>query len=74
MINELDVVALTRDLPDARLKAGDIGAVVMIYDGGQAYEVEFVGLDGATIALLTLGADAVRPVRKREIGNARQVA
>ncbi len=50
---ELDVVRLRRALPDANLPAGAVGAIVMVYDDGKAYEVEFC--DGAaTLALLTL--------------------
>jgi hypothetical protein len=74
MIKEHETVALTRDLPDQGLRRDDLGAVVMVYNEGVAYEVEFVALDGKTIALLTLDADAVRPIRAREIEHGRQVA
>ena len=74
MIKELDTVALTRDLAAHGLKAGDLGAVVMVYADGKAFEVEFVSLTGETIALLTLDADAVRPMRRREIAHVREVA
>lgn len=77
MIKELDVVALVRDLPEHGLVAGDLGTVVFDYettDPGPAYEVEFVALDGKTIAIVSLDADAVRPVREREIAHVRQVA
>ena len=57
-----------------RIAAGDIGAIVHVYSDGQAYEVEFVSLKGETLALLTLTADAIRPVARREIASARQVA
>jgi hypothetical protein len=33
---------------------GDIGTVVLVYRGGEAYEVEFVAADGNTIAVETL--------------------
>jgi hypothetical protein len=36
-----EVVALLRDLPEERLGAGEIGAVVHVHDNGAAYEVEF---------------------------------
>ena len=74
MPKELDTVALTRDVPESGLKTGDLGAIVHAYADGRAYEVEFVALDGATLALLTLPADAVRPVRQREIAHARAIA
>jgi hypothetical protein len=38
------------------LRRGDIGTVVMLYDGG-AYEVEFADRSGRTYALLPLAAD-----------------
>lgn len=47
MIEELDVVALKRDRADLGLKAGDEGAVVLVY-GDEACEVEFVNSDGST--------------------------
>lgn len=54
MIKELDTVVLTHDIQEKGLKAGDRGAVVHCYSGGQAFEVEFVNSEGHTIALLTL--------------------
>ncbi len=53
-IKELDAVALTGDLPAHGLKRGDVGTAVLVHDGGAAFEVEFVGYDGHTVALLTL--------------------
>ena len=73
MINELDSVVLNADLPDLGLKAGDIGTVVMVHEGGAGYEVEFVALDGETLAVATLDADRVRPVSRREIASARRL-
>ncbi len=61
-IPELAVVALTRDLPEHNLQAGDQGAVVMVYNNGEAYEVEFVDQEGYTTALLTHPPAARRPV------------
>ena len=48
---------LTRDIPEKKLKAGDVGTVVMVYKDGEAFEVEFMTLDGDTFALATLMAD-----------------
>ncbi|MCC7447508.1 MAG: DUF4926 domain-containing protein, partial [Anaerolineae bacterium] len=50
MIEELDSVVLTVDLPEHSLVAGDIGTVVLVHGKGEGYEVEFVTLDGQTIA------------------------
>ena len=74
MIAELDVVVLTRALPAESLAAGDVGTIVHVYPGARAYEVEFATLTGATIGVVTLEADAVRPVAEREIAHVRQVA
>lgn len=55
MFREYDVVKLKKDLPAEKLKAGTIGAIVMVYpEKPQAYEVEFVDEEGGTSALLTL--------------------
>ena len=35
MIAELDRVILTEDLPEYRLKTGDIGTVVLLHQGGR---------------------------------------
>lgn len=60
-IKVLDMVALTRDLPEHKLKQGDLGAFVEVYppDG---LEVEFVKASGHTQALLTLKMSDVRAV------------
>jgi hypothetical protein len=73
-MKELDLVVLTRDLPGENLRAGDIGTVVLVHQGGTGYEVEFSTLGGQTLAVVTLAADDVRPVGNREIAHARRVA
>ena len=74
MINEHDRVVLTEDVPTEGLKAGDIGTVVHIHANGEAYEVEFICLDGETIAVTTLRANQVRPTKSGEIAHARELA
>src|SRR5262249_2836523 len=74
MIGELDLVVLKRDLPDARLAAGDGGTVVLVHQQGAGYEVEFTTLSGDTVAVMTLEASDVRPVEAREIVHARAVS
>jgi hypothetical protein len=74
MIQELDTVVLTRDIPEERLRKGDLGAVVLVHEEGAGYEVEFVTLDGQTLAVVTLPADAVRPATGHELPHAREVA
>jgi hypothetical protein len=70
-IEELDPVVLTRDLPDYRLRRGDIGAVVHRHDVG-AFEVEFVTGGGDTVALVTVSDTDVRPMASSEILHARR--
>jgi hypothetical protein len=73
-INEHDRVVLKTDLPDQRLASGDVGTVVHVHQKGAAYEVEFVALDGETVAVVTVEASQVRHVDPREITHARRVA
>lgn len=51
---EHDVVRLRRHVQDADVEVGSIGAIVVVYEAGAAYEVEFCDADGVTRALLTL--------------------
>jgi len=57
MIKEHDCIVLTTDLPAEGLAAGDIGTVVHIHKGGEGYEIEFMTLDGQTVAVSTLLAN-----------------
>jgi len=74
MIKELDQVVLTADVPAEGLVVGDVGTVVLVYRDGQAYEVEFMTLEGRTVAVVTLEASQVRPVGQREVVHARELA
>jgi hypothetical protein len=73
-IKELDCVALTCDLPEHGLVRGDVGTAVMVHGEGAAFEVEFVGYDGRTVALLTLEKNQVRPLDNHDIPHARELA
>lgn len=73
-IQELDAIALTGDLPAHGLKRGDVGTAVLVHENGQAFEVEFVGYDGHTVALLTLKQAQVRPLRANDVPHARELA
>ena len=52
-----DSVALLKDLPEENLWRGQVGAVVEVYNNGEAFEVEFVDRKGRTYGLLTLRPD-----------------
>ncbi len=70
---ELDTVVLLRDIPEAGLKAGDLGAIVGVY-APDGLEVEFVTASGRTQALLTLRTGDVRPVRDDDLLSVRPAA
>ncbi len=55
-IKLLDVVALTEDLPDRKLRRGQVGTVVEIL-APDVFEVEFTDNDGRAFASLALKAD-----------------
>ncbi len=74
MIKEHERIVLAIDFPSESLVAGDVGTVIHVYHDGEAYEVEFITLDGKTAAVVTLEAAHVRPVGKREITHARELA
>jgi len=73
MIQELDSVVLTTDLPEYGLERGDIGTVVLVHGDGEGHEVEFVTLDGETVAVVLLFPSQIRPIGRREIAHARLV-
>ena len=73
MIEELDTVVLSRDVPEHGLKQGDIGAVVHCYKRGEAFEVEFITGQGETVAVVTLNNEAMRPMRTKEILHVREL-
>lgn len=77
MMEELETVVLQTDLEEHGLKAGDIGTVVLVHyveDGGEdrrGYEVEFMTLDGETVAVTSLYAHQIRPIGRGEIAHVR---
>lgn len=56
MMNELDLAALTRPLPEHGLDAGAVGTVVMVHDDGKGYTLEFITFGGKTVAVVTVDA------------------
>ena len=71
MIKEHDRVVLREEIPDQGLEAGDVGTVIHVHQKREAYEVEFVALDGETLAIATLTASQIRSVQRKEITHAR---
>lgn len=72
MLKEHDRIVLTDDIPDYRLKIGDVGTIVHVYPRREAFEVEFLTLDGNTAALATVLPSQVRPVASTDIAHARE--
>jgi len=66
MFNLLDIVVLTRDIPDAGLRRDDLGAIVEVY-GPNAFEVEFVAASGRSQALITVTTDDIRHVGDQDL-------
>jgi hypothetical protein len=72
MLREHDSAVLMHDLPEYGLKRGDVGTIVMVHPQG-GYEVEFVTLDGETIAVTSRSADEMRSIARLEIAHARGI-
>jgi hypothetical protein len=70
MFKLLDTVVLTRDVPEAGLRRGDLGAIVEVH-GPNAFEVEFVAASGRTQALVTLAANDIRHVGDQDLVSVR---
>ena len=51
MIHEFDRVVLTARVPAGAWRCGDVGTVVHVYADGKAFEIEFMTLDGQTVAV-----------------------
>ena len=67
MIEELDVVALTRDISGTYLQKGDMGTVVLVYGECEGFMVEFLLQAGFAAALEDVKAGDVRPLKKSEV-------
>lgn len=71
------MVVLTRDLPEDGLRAGDVGVVLLAHPGRAGvppgYTVEVTTVTGETVAVVDVGANAVRRAAKQDIRHARTV-
>ena len=74
MIKEFDQVVLRVDLPAHQLQAGDIGVVVMIHGDHAGYELEIFSADGHTLDVVTVHADQVRAVSRRDVLHVREIS
>ncbi len=62
----LDCVVLRHDLPEYKLRAGDLGTIVQIYEP-DGLEVEFVKASGDTLVVTTLLKNKVRSIKPADI-------
>ncbi len=72
MIEEHASVVLTESLPSAGLEAGDVGVVVHVHRNGEAFEVEFMTLNGTTLSVETLTTRQIRAAGDRDIPHVRK--
>lgn len=74
LMREMDIVVLTRDLPNYGFLAGDVGTIVLVHRTGPGYEVEFMTAAGRSLAIVALNEGDGRPVDNDEVPHARRVA
>lgn len=74
LFKELETVILKHDIKKYGLCKGDLGAVVNVYDGGKAAEVEFVTATGKTVALVTLTSSDIREIKQNDVLHVRGFA
>jgi hypothetical protein len=71
-------VVLTTDLPEAGLRAGDVGVVVDQYQGHEdlreGYELEFFSGTGESVAVVSVPATSVREATDHEVLSVRELA
>ena len=73
-MDEYDLVVLVEEIREGRLKTGDVGTVLTVYNEGKAFDVEFVTLTGEVIAVETLLPHQIRAVRASEVMAVRDTA
>ena len=76
MFREHEQVVLTADITGDEgesLRFGDVGVVVHVHPGGEAYVVEFLTLDGDTAAIATVLLSQARSVTSTDMTHARDV-
>ncbi len=66
-IKLLDVVSLAEDLPERRLRRGQVGTVVELL-AADVFEIEFTDNDGRAFASLALRADQLMVLHCQPLG------
>ena len=76
MFKEHEQIVLTADVfgdEEEELKPGDVGAIIHIHPNEEAIVVEFMSLDGETVAIATVLPSQARPVTSADLTHARTV-
>lgn len=73
MIEEFEQVALTEDLNEYGLKAGDVATIVDITPNGRQVTLEFFNFEGETVIVVPVKPEQVRRLAHNEVMHARLV-
>ena len=76
MFKEHEQIVLTADVfgdEGEELKSGDAGTIIHIHPDQEALVVEFLSLDGDTVAIATVLSSQARPVTNADLTHARTV-
>ena len=76
MFKEHEQIVLTADVfgdEGEKLKSGDAGTIIHIHPNEEALVVEFMSLDGDTVAIATVLPSQARPVTNADLTHARTV-
>ena len=76
MFKEHEQIVLTADVlgdEGEDLKPGDVGTIIHFHPGKEAFVVEFLSLEGGTLAIATVLSSQVRPVTGADLTHARTV-
>ncbi len=77
MFDEHATIILTKPITgddNTELVPGDVGCIIHIHNGGKAYVVEFMAIDGETIDIATVRPDQIRPATATDITHARETS
>lgn len=66
MIREHDPVALTVDVPEFPLRAGDVAVVIDMTSSGKEVALEFFTSDGLSFAVVSLPVGNIRALREND--------
>jgi hypothetical protein len=70
-------VALSRDLPDHKLKAGDVATIIEFVSGAKAAPgcvLEFFSAIGKTLTVVAVPISSIEPLQENEVRAVRRLA